>query len=397
MAARGARDAPLVAAVNAGTTGARAIAYDLQGRQVGEVRYPYRISSPRPGWAEQDARDWAESAAAALRGLAGRARTAGRIRAIGLTGQCPSMVPVRRALRPAAAGHAVPRQPGRRRSARDAQAHRGPGHAPADRAHRRGISRRPEGALAAPARARCLRPHQAHPAAAGRGAAPAHRAGPHRRDTRERHAVLQPPRACLGCGAAGRVRHRSGPVPARPAALADGGRTPPAHRGRTRSRRGHTGGHRRRRQPVRGRRGRRHRSWPGQRDGRGVLLPELRRARAAARSPGDALQPCRPRPLLHRARREHHRRRDQLGGQGPRLRQLRGTVRRCAAVPAAAATRRAARRRPGRRGRRRGGGGGRRPALPALSGRRRARRPLRPGRASSGSPTGTACRNWPLP
>jgi xylulokinase len=58
------------------------------------VRQPYRISSPRPGWAEQDAHDWAESAAAALRGLTVRSAVARRIRAIGLTGQCPSMVPV---------------------------------------------------------------------------------------------------------------------------------------------------------------------------------------------------------------------------------------------------------------------------------------------------------------
>jgi sugar (pentulose or hexulose) kinase len=83
---------PLVAAVDAGTTGARAMAYDLAGRLVAEVRRPYRTSSPRPGWAEQDARDWAECAAAALRGLAGRTRAAGQIRAIGLTGQCPTMV-----------------------------------------------------------------------------------------------------------------------------------------------------------------------------------------------------------------------------------------------------------------------------------------------------------------
>jgi xylulokinase len=94
MTARSVRDAPLVAAVDAGTTGARAVAFDLQGRQVGEARRPYRISSPRPGWAEQDAHDWAESAATALRTLAARAAVAGRIRAIGLTGQCPSMVPV---------------------------------------------------------------------------------------------------------------------------------------------------------------------------------------------------------------------------------------------------------------------------------------------------------------
>jgi len=94
MARRRARDAPLFAAVDAGTTGARAIAFDLQGRQVGEARHPYRMVSPRPGWAEQDARDWAEGAVAALRQLAARSRIAGRIRAIGLTGQCPTMVPV---------------------------------------------------------------------------------------------------------------------------------------------------------------------------------------------------------------------------------------------------------------------------------------------------------------
>src|SRR5512138_772496 len=94
MGARRARGTPLVAAVDVGTTGARAIAFDLQGRKIGETRHPYRISSPRPGWAEQDAHDWAESAVAALRGLAARARVVGRIRAIGLTGQCPSMVPV---------------------------------------------------------------------------------------------------------------------------------------------------------------------------------------------------------------------------------------------------------------------------------------------------------------
>src|SRR6266496_6277008 len=84
---------PLVVAVDAGTTGARAVAFSLAGEMIAEVRRPYRISVPRPGWAEQDSRDWAEGAVAALRGLAGRIRSAGRIRAIGLTGQCPTMVP----------------------------------------------------------------------------------------------------------------------------------------------------------------------------------------------------------------------------------------------------------------------------------------------------------------
>ncbi len=89
----GPRAAPVVVAVDAGTTGARAVAFGLAGEMIAEVRRPYRISAPRPGWAEQDSRDWAAGAVAALRGLAARIRPAGRIRAIGLTGQCPTMVP----------------------------------------------------------------------------------------------------------------------------------------------------------------------------------------------------------------------------------------------------------------------------------------------------------------
>jgi sugar (pentulose or hexulose) kinase len=95
---------PLAAAIDAGTTGARAIAFDLGGVLVAEVRQPYPTRSPRPGWAEQDARDWAECAAAALRALVARARPAGTIRAIGLTGQCPTMVVADARGRPLRAG-----------------------------------------------------------------------------------------------------------------------------------------------------------------------------------------------------------------------------------------------------------------------------------------------------
>src|ERR1700722_3907868 len=70
---------PLVAAVDAGTTGARAIAYDLDGRLIAEIRRPYPTRSPRPGWAEQDAQDWARGAASALQQLAPRGRRAGQI------------------------------------------------------------------------------------------------------------------------------------------------------------------------------------------------------------------------------------------------------------------------------------------------------------------------------
>ncbi len=95
---------PLFAAVDAGTTGARAIGYDLTGRLVAEVRRPYRSRSPRPGWAEQDAQDWADGAVSALQQLAARVRSAGQIRAIGLTGQCPTMVAADERGRPLRAG-----------------------------------------------------------------------------------------------------------------------------------------------------------------------------------------------------------------------------------------------------------------------------------------------------
>jgi len=121
---------PLVAAVDAGTTGARAIAFDLQGRLVAQVRRPYRISSPRPGWAEQDSRDWAQGAVAA------RTRAVGRIRAIGLTGQCPTMVPADSRGRPLRPGmlyrdnRAVAEAAQMRERIGDAALHERTGHVP---------------------------------------------------------------------------------------------------------------------------------------------------------------------------------------------------------------------------------------------------------------------------
>jgi xylulokinase len=127
---------PLIAAVDAGTTGARAIAYDLAGRAVAEVRRPYPTRSPRPGWAEQDAGDWADGAVAALRGLAARTRSAGQIRAIGLTGQCPTMVVADERGRPLRAGmmykdnRAVAEAREMRDRVGDEELHRRTGHLP---------------------------------------------------------------------------------------------------------------------------------------------------------------------------------------------------------------------------------------------------------------------------
>ncbi|MDR2985093.1 MAG: hypothetical protein LBV34_09650, partial [Nocardiopsaceae bacterium] len=127
---------PLLAAVDAGTTGARAVAYGLDGRLIAEVRKSYRISSPRSGWAEQDATDWAECAVAALTGLVERTSRSGLIRAIGLTGQCPTMVAADERGRPLRPGmlyrdnRAVEQARAMREQVGAAEMHRRTGHVP---------------------------------------------------------------------------------------------------------------------------------------------------------------------------------------------------------------------------------------------------------------------------
>ncbi|MEA2478989.1 MAG: xylulokinase, partial [Thermoleophilaceae bacterium] len=81
-------------AIDAGTTGARACAVALDGRVVQEVRRPYPLSAPRPGWAEQDPVDWRERALESVAALARALGPGVRIEGIGLTGQCPTVAPV---------------------------------------------------------------------------------------------------------------------------------------------------------------------------------------------------------------------------------------------------------------------------------------------------------------
>jgi xylulokinase len=94
-----ATDPRVLIAIDVGTSSARATAFDLRGNRLLEVRRPYPTITSRPGWSEQDAALWWRSVVAALghcaRQLAGRP-----IAAIGLTGQCPSMVLVDERERP---------------------------------------------------------------------------------------------------------------------------------------------------------------------------------------------------------------------------------------------------------------------------------------------------------
>lgn len=91
MSAASSPGTPLLVAIDVGTGGARAVAVDLESRVVAEVRRPYPTHIPRPGWAEQDPRDWEARAVEALAGLVRRVPRPAAVAGIGLTGQCPTI------------------------------------------------------------------------------------------------------------------------------------------------------------------------------------------------------------------------------------------------------------------------------------------------------------------
>jgi xylulokinase len=98
-------DEDLFVAVDVGTTGARATAVDLAGQVCAEARRPYATTFPQEGWAEQDPRDWRRAALEAISALVGRLGPAAqRVRALGLTGQCPTVAPFDTAREPVFAG-----------------------------------------------------------------------------------------------------------------------------------------------------------------------------------------------------------------------------------------------------------------------------------------------------
>ena len=86
--------AEILVAIDVGTSGARAAAYDVAGRPVGEVRRSYPTEIGSDGRAEQDANRWRSASLSALSGLVRVLGPKKQVLAIGLTGQCPSVVPL---------------------------------------------------------------------------------------------------------------------------------------------------------------------------------------------------------------------------------------------------------------------------------------------------------------
>jgi xylulokinase len=84
--------------LDVGTTGVKALALSADGVGTGRAEEEYPLSTPRPGWAEQDPDDWVRAAEVALSQLGGGERS------VGLSGQMHGLVVLdseQRVLRPA--------------------------------------------------------------------------------------------------------------------------------------------------------------------------------------------------------------------------------------------------------------------------------------------------------
>jgi xylulokinase len=85
--------------LDVGTSSAKGVVVDEEGRVLAEAERAYGLSTPHPGWAEQDPEDWWAAASAVLDELG-----ADRVDGIGLTGQMHGLVVLdaeQRPLRPA--------------------------------------------------------------------------------------------------------------------------------------------------------------------------------------------------------------------------------------------------------------------------------------------------------
>jgi xylulokinase len=76
--------------IDVGTTGVKAIAIGPSGEVIARSEHGYTLSTPRPGWSEQDPELWWEAAQAALAALV--ASGAKDVRGIGLSGQMHGLV-----------------------------------------------------------------------------------------------------------------------------------------------------------------------------------------------------------------------------------------------------------------------------------------------------------------
>ena len=94
---------PVVLGIDAGTSGVKALLVDASGSVIAAHTSPLALATPRPGWAEQDPRDWWEAAVSSVRRVLD-GQDPRRVFAVGISGQMHSSVFLDRAgevIRPA--------------------------------------------------------------------------------------------------------------------------------------------------------------------------------------------------------------------------------------------------------------------------------------------------------
>jgi xylulokinase len=74
----------VIAGIDVGTTAVKAIAIESDGRVLARAEESYALSTPQPGWAEQDPDDWVRAAERALSHL--------EATAVGFSGQMHGLV-----------------------------------------------------------------------------------------------------------------------------------------------------------------------------------------------------------------------------------------------------------------------------------------------------------------
>lgn len=79
--------------IDVGTTGVKGVLINADGHLLADHTIPHDLSSPHPGWAEEDPADWERGALGVLTALAGHpACQPRRIAAIGVSGMVPALV-----------------------------------------------------------------------------------------------------------------------------------------------------------------------------------------------------------------------------------------------------------------------------------------------------------------
>jgi xylulokinase len=80
--------------IDIGTTGVRALLVDEKGRVVDTAKDEYPLLTPRPGWAEQNPKEWWRATSRSIRSLIDSGAPPKKIVAVGLSGQMHGLVPM---------------------------------------------------------------------------------------------------------------------------------------------------------------------------------------------------------------------------------------------------------------------------------------------------------------